>query len=60
MSPGVVFVIRAVLTSAASVFLNWAYVGRLDLIKTALLAGFILGMSYLFEAFRKKRDNGSG
>ncbi|MEW6265244.1 MAG: hypothetical protein AB1641_19375 [Thermodesulfobacteriota bacterium] len=56
MTPAVVFVVRAVLSVVMSVIITWIFYDRLNWLVVGLLAAFMILVSYLFEAWRARRD----
>jgi hypothetical protein len=56
MTPLTVFFMRAALSIGASLLLNQLYFGGFDWMRIGLLAGFMLLVAYVFEAFRRRGE----
>ena len=51
-----IFVIRAVIGAVVAVVLTRMFYGKVEIIYVAGLAIFLVGMAYVMEYFRKKRE----
>lgn len=58
MNQGAVFILRAVMSFAASFVVTRMYFGDVGWGKIILLAAFMLIVAYAFEALRGKRKSG--
>jgi uncharacterized membrane protein HdeD (DUF308 family) len=51
-----IFIIRAVIGAVVAVVLTRIFYGKVEIIYVAGLAVFLVGMAYVMEYFRKKRE----
>jgi uncharacterized membrane protein HdeD (DUF308 family) len=51
-----IFIIRAVIGAVVAVVLTRMFYGKVEIIYVAGLAVFLVGMAYVMEYFRKKRE----
>ena len=51
-----IFIIRAVIGAVVAVVLTRIFYGKVEIIYVAGLAVFLVGMAYIMEYFRKKRE----
>jgi uncharacterized membrane protein HdeD (DUF308 family) len=51
-----IFIIRAVIGAVVAVVLTRMFYGKVAIIYVAGLAVFLVGMAYVMEYFRKKRE----
>ena len=51
-----IFIIRAVIGAVVAVVLTRMFYGKVEIIYVAGLAVFLVGMAYIMEYFRKKRE----
>jgi uncharacterized membrane protein HdeD (DUF308 family) len=51
-----IFIIRAVFGAAFAVVLTRMFYGKVEIVYVAGLAVFLVGMAYVMEYFRKKRE----
>ena len=57
MAPFQIFIIRAIVGAAFAVLVVRMFYGRVQIVYAAGLAVFMVGMAYVLEYFRKKREN---
>jgi hypothetical protein len=57
MAPFQIFVIRAIIGAGFAVLLIRIFYGKVQIVYAAGLAVFLVGMAYVMEYFRKKREN---
>ena len=51
-----IFIIRAVVGAVVAVVLTRMFYGKVEIVYVAGLAVFLVGMAYVMEYFRKKRQ----
>ena len=51
-----IFIIRAVFGAVFAVVLTRMFYGKVEIVYVAGLAVFLVGMAYIIEYFRKKRE----
>jgi uncharacterized membrane protein HdeD (DUF308 family) len=51
-----IFIIRVVIGAVVAVVLTRMFYGKVEIIYVAGLAVFLVGMAYIMEYFRKKRE----
>jgi hypothetical protein len=51
-----IFIIRAIFGAGIAVLLTRIFYGKLQIVYVAGLAVFLVGMAYVMEYFRKKRE----
>ena len=51
-----IFIIRAVIGAVVAVVLTRIFYGKVEIIYVAGLAVFLVGMAYVMEYYRKKRE----
>jgi Flp pilus assembly protein TadB len=51
-----IFIIRAVIGAVVAVVLTRMFYGKVEIIYVAGLAVFLVGMAYVMEYYRKKRE----
>lgn len=52
-----IFIIRAVIGAVVAVVLTRMFYGKVEIVYVAGLAVFLVGMAYVMEYFRKKRQD---
>lgn len=52
-----IFIIRAVIGTVVAVVLTRMFYGKVEIVYVAGLAVFLVGMAYVMEYFRKKRQD---
>ena len=57
MTPFQIFIIRLIVGAAFAVLVVRMFYGRVQIVYAAGLAVFMVGMAYVLEYFRKKREN---
>ena len=57
MAPFQIFIIRAIVGAGLAVLLVRIFYGKVQIVYAAGLAVFMVGMAYVMEYFRKKREN---
>ena len=57
MAPFQIFIIRAIIGAGMAVLLVRIFYGKVQIVYAAGLAVFMVGMAYVMEYFRKKREN---
>ena len=57
MAPFQIFFIRAIVGAGLAVLFVRMFYGRVQIVYAAGLAIFMVGMAYVLEYFRKKREN---
>jgi Flp pilus assembly protein TadB len=57
MTPFQIFIIRAIVGAGFAVLVVRMYYGNVQIVYVAGLAVFMVGMAYVLEYFRKKRED---
>jgi Flp pilus assembly protein TadB len=57
MTPFQIFIIRAIFGAGFAVLLIRIFYGKVQIVYAAGLAVFLVGMAYVMEYFRKKRQD---
>jgi hypothetical protein len=57
MTPFQIFIIRAIVGAGFAVLVVRMFYGKVQIIYVAGLAVFMVGMAYVLEYFRNKREN---
>jgi Flp pilus assembly protein TadB len=57
MPPFQIFIIRAIVGAGFAVLLIRIFYGKVQVVYAAGLAVFLVGMAYVMEYFRKKRED---
>ena len=57
MAPFQIFIIRAIVGAGMAVLLVRIFYGRVQIVYVVGLAVFMVGMAYVMEYFRKKRED---